>query len=100
MKRISACLVILFALLQYRLWSGENSLREYFGLQKQIQAQKLSNEKLIARNQILKEEIADLKGGTEALEERARNELGLVKEGETFYRVVTGKKQNRFPESQ
>jgi cell division protein FtsB len=77
---------------------GENNLSEYFLLQTQIQAQQESNAKLIARNQILKEEIIDLKSGTEAIEERARNELGLVKEGETFYRVVGAelRDRNRF----
>ena len=88
MKKLLFALTFLLALLQYRLWMGENNLSEYFLLQTQIQAQQESNAKLIARNQILKEEIIDLKSGTEAIEERARNELGLVKEGETFYRVV------------
>jgi cell division protein FtsB len=87
MKRFLLALLILLGLLQYRLWLGENSLPEYFGLKEQIQAQQESNDKLRARNQVLKEEIIDLKSGTEALEERARNELGLVKRGETFYRI-------------
>ncbi|MCL1117292.1 MULTISPECIES: cell division protein FtsB [Pseudomonadati] len=98
MKKLLFALTILLALLQYRLWMGENNLSEYFLLQTQIQAQQESNAKLIARNQILKQEIIDLKSGTEAIEERARNELGLVKEGETFYRVVGAelRDRNRF----
>ena len=98
MKKLLFALTLLLALLQYRLWMGENNLSEYFLLQTQIQAQQESNAKLIARNQILKEEIIDLKSGTEAIEERARNELGLVKEGETFYRVVGAelRDRNRF----
>lgn len=100
MRFLYASLLILLVMLQYRLWKGENSLREYFSLQKQIEVQQQSNEKLRARNQVLKEEIADLKGGTEAIEERARNELGLVKDGETFYRVVTGKKRHHFTDSE
>ncbi|MCL1141833.1 cell division protein FtsB [Shewanella gaetbuli] len=88
MKKLIFALTALLALLQYRLWMGENNLSEYFTLQTQITAQQESNAKLIARNEILKQEIIDLKSGTEAIEERARNELGLVKEGETFYRVV------------
>ncbi|MCT7940826.1 MULTISPECIES: cell division protein FtsB [Shewanella] len=98
MKKLLFALTFLLALLQYRLWMGENNLSEYFLLQTQIQAQQESNAKLIARNQILKEEIIDLKSGTEAIEERARNELGLVKEGETFYRVVGAelRDRNRF----
>jgi cell division protein FtsB len=88
MKQILFLLIGLLALLQYRLWLGDNNLSEYVVLQSQIAAQEQSNGNLVARNQILKEEIIDLKSGTEAIEERARNELGMVKEGETFYRVV------------
>ncbi|NKF49762.1 cell division protein FtsB [Shewanella sp. WXL01] len=88
MKRICFALVAILAMLQYRLWFGENNLSQYVVLEAQILEQQQSNEKLIARNQILKQEILDLKSGTEAIEERARNELGMVKEGETFYRVV------------
>ncbi|MBR9726524.1 cell division protein FtsB [Shewanella intestini] len=88
MKRIFAILLGLLAVLQYRLWLGENNLSQYMVLETHIAEQQQSNEKLIARNQILKQEIIDLKSGTEAIEERARNELGMVKKGETFYRVV------------
>ncbi|BDM65405.1 cell division protein FtsB [Shewanella sp. NFH-SH190041] len=88
MIRFLLALLILLAMLQYRLWLGENSLPEYFNLKQQIHSQIDSNAKLIERNQVLREEIHDLRQGTEALEERARNELGMVKEGETFYRVV------------
>ncbi|MCL1123983.1 cell division protein FtsB [Shewanella surugensis] len=88
MKRLCFVLTLLLLILQYRLWFGGNSLSESYQLQDQIQAQQDSNAKLIARNQILREEINDLRSGTEAIEERARNELGMVKKGETFYRVV------------
>lgn len=81
-------MIVLLSLLQYRLWVGQNSLPESFQLQEQIKLQRQSNAKLIERNQVLKEEIIDLRRGTEALEERARNELGMVKQGETFFRVV------------
>jgi cell division protein FtsB len=88
MKRLLLGLFILLGLLQYRLWYGDNNMNQYVNLQKQIASQQKSNQKLVDRNQVLKEEIIDLKSGTEALEERARNELGMVKQGETFYRVV------------
>ena len=94
MKRFLLVIFVLLSLLQYRLWLGENSLPEYFVLQEQMLAQQQSNGNLKARNQVLKEEIIDLKSGTEALEERARNELGLVKQGETFYRIVGGEQQS------
>jgi len=98
MKRLLFLLIGLLALLQHRLWLGENNLSDYVLLQTQIAAQEQSNGNLVARNQILKEEIIDLKSGTEAIEERARNELGMVKEGETFYRVVGSelREQNQF----
>ncbi|PMG27007.1 cell division protein FtsB [Shewanella sp. 10N.286.52.C2] len=94
MKSLLLLLLILVGLLQYRLWLGENNLSQYMNLKKQIASQQASNDKLIARNQILKAEIIDLKRGTEAIEERARNELGMVKEGETFYRVVGNNPRN------
>ncbi|MBV7316726.1 cell division protein FtsB [Shewanella sp. NIFS-20-20] len=88
MKRFVLLMVILLAVLQYRLWFGENSVPEYFQLEQQIANQQQSNTKLVERNDILREEISDLRRGTGAIEERARNELGMVKQGETFYRVV------------
>ncbi len=84
MRRILLLLVSLLGMLQYQLWLGVNSLPESFQLREQISLQEASNAKLIARNQVLREEIIDLRSGTEALEERARNELGMVKKGETF----------------
>lgn len=88
MKKMIIILIALIGVLQYRLWKGDNNLSEYLHLKKQIATQQESNSKLVERNKIIKEEIIDLTSGTEAIEERARNELGLVKEGETFYRVV------------
>jgi cell division protein FtsB len=97
MKRLLLGLFILLGLLQYRLWYGDNNMNQYVILQKQIASQQKSNQKLVDRNQVLKEEIIDLKSGTEALEERARNELGMVKKGETFYRVVGIEPKNGTP---
>ena len=88
MKRLICVLFILLGLLQYRIWSGENNLPEYFSMKAKIADQQQNNDKLVDRNLVLKEEIKDLRSGREALEERARNELGMVKEGETFFRVV------------
>ncbi len=88
MNRLLIAIFVLLGLLQYRLWMGDNSLPDSLQIQEQIKLQEESNAKLIERNQVLKEEINDLRRGTEAIEERARNELGMVKEGETFFRVV------------
>ncbi|QSX34767.1 cell division protein FtsB [Shewanella avicenniae] len=94
MKRLLLLGIALLALLQHRLWMGDNSLTEYFQLERQIAAQTSSNAELAQRNNALKAEIADLRSGTEAIEERARNELGLIKKGETFYRVVGGEQRS------
>ncbi|WP_372871759.1 cell division protein FtsB [Shewanella sp.] len=98
MKRFILVLFALLGLLQYRLWFGDNSLTEYFSLKEKIQVRQQTNAELQQRNDVLKEEIQDLKSGTEALEERARNELGLIETGETFFRVVGG--DNRTPQRQ
>lgn len=88
MKRFLLLLFALLGILQYQLWFGVNSLPDSVQLSEQIALQQEGNAKLVARNQILREEIIDLQSGTEALEERARNELGMVKKDETFFRVV------------
>ncbi|MCL1048779.1 cell division protein FtsB [Shewanella abyssi] len=95
MKRFLFALIVLLILLEYRLWLGDKSLADSIHLQEQIKLQQQSNAQLVARNQVLREEINDLRSGTEALEERARNELGMVKEGETFYRVVGGNRLSK-----
>ncbi|QFU23844.1 cell division protein FtsB [Shewanella eurypsychrophilus] len=88
MKRFLFVLIALLGLLQYQLWFGVNSLPGSVLLREQIALQQEGNAKLVARNQVLREEIIDLSSGTEALEERARNELGMIKKDETFFRVV------------
>lgn len=81
-------LVILLLLLQFRLWFGKNNLFEYADRQQEIQQQEMQNANLIQRNALLKADIEDLTLGLDAIEERARNELGLIKQGETFYRIL------------
>ncbi len=81
-------LALLFGWLQYRLWFSEGSWGEVTGLQKQVAHQKRDNEGLRERNNALAAEVEDLKSGEEAVEERARSELGMIKPGEKFYRVV------------
>ncbi|MFC3123294.1 cell division protein FtsB [Agaribacter flavus] len=87
-KWIALILIVLLGLLQYRLWFGKNSLAEYKAMQSQIQTMSEQNVRLKQRNQLLRADIDDLKSGLESMEERARNELGLIKEGETFYRIL------------
>lgn len=88
MKILIAVLIVLTLLLQFKLWFGEGSMMDVWRLQKTIAAQTEDNRQLKERNQALAAEVNDLKQGLEAIEERARRELGMIREGETFYQVV------------
>lgn len=81
-------LILLFAALQYALWLGDHGLARLWQMEKSMDKQHAQNERLSQRNQRLQAEVIDLKKGKEALEERARSELGLIKPGETFYQVI------------
>lgn len=81
-------LILLLAGLQYRLWVGDGSLAEISELKRQIAAQQGENQHLLERNRILEAEVLELKKGMETVEERARHELGMVKEGETLYQLA------------
>ncbi len=74
--------------LQTRLWIGESSLAHVDGLSSEVDLQTSENNRKRSRNEILKAEIFDLRSGLDAIEEKARSELGLVKEGETFFLLV------------
>lgn len=88
MKWLIAALVICLLFLQYRLWVGEGSIAEVVNLQRQIADQQDEIERLQERNRILSLEVRELKTGVETIEERARHEMGMIKEGETFYMVI------------
>ena len=88
MRWLVLLLVFLFVLLQYRLWVGDGSLAEVWDLYQQVETQKQENQRLRERNQTLEAEVQDLKQGLEAIEERAREELGMIKDGETFFQIV------------
>lgn len=81
-------LLLLLGGLQYRLWVGEGSLAQVNSLNKQIADQQGENERLLERNRILEAEVLELKQGMETVEEHARQELGMVKEGETLYQLI------------
>ena len=87
-KGIIGILIVLLGLLQYKLWVGDGSLSELWNLKQKISAQEMDNTALRQRNQQLEAEVRDLKEGLDAAEERAREELGMVKRGEVFYLVV------------
>jgi cell division protein FtsB len=88
MKLLGLFLVLLLVTLQLTLWFGDDSLAEVWQLRQQINAQKEENKQLQERNAALEAEVQDLKQGLAAIEERARNELGMVKKDETFFQVV------------
>ena len=87
MKKLIIFLLVLVALLQYRLWFGDGGIYELHELQTRIEELKEKGDKLHERNAALEADVKDLKEGTDAVEERARQELGMVKEGETFVQV-------------
>ncbi|MDB6447057.1 MULTISPECIES: cell division protein FtsB [Pseudomonas] len=81
-------LLLLLAGLQYRLWVGNGSLAQVADLTQQIAEQRAENEALLERNRVMDAEVMELKKGMETVEERARHELGMVKEGETLYQLA------------
>jgi len=83
-----AILGLMLVALQYQLWVGDGSQAEVWALQRAIDTQSRENAALRESNQALAAEVNDLKTAEEAIEERARLELGMIREGETFYRVV------------
>ena len=85
---VLSLLALLLGWLQYRLWFGIGSAGEVAALQTQLQHQRRENGGLEERNAALAAEVRDLKEGVAAAEERARSELGMIKPGEVFYRVV------------
>ncbi len=87
-KIILVVLIALLVALQYRLWFGKRSVPDYLTLQNEVEQRQTQNANLAQRNKLLAADINDLKIGLDAIEERARNELGLIKEGETFYRII------------
>ncbi len=80
--------VAVLALLQYRLWVSDEGMREVWQLAGAVESQRADNAVLAERNTQLKAEVADLKHGLTALEERARHDLGMIAVTETFYQVV------------
>ena len=91
MKALVAILVVLLIALQYRLWFGDGSVQEVWRLRTEARTSQEALMQLESRNQALQAEVADLKSGLDAIEERARSELGMIDEDETFYRFVREK---------
>lgn len=90
MRVLLAVLLLLLILLQYKLWLGEGGFADVRRLEQRVAEQEHENELLGQRNQELEAEVEDLRQGYDAIEERARSELGMIKEEEEFYQVVPG----------
>ncbi len=88
MKIIYGFLIVVFLIFQFQLWLGDDSVRALNLLQTELDVQQKVNSDLEERNRLLEIEVVDLKTGLEAVEERARSELGMIEEGETFYLIV------------
>ena len=88
MRVLIAILLVILLLLQFKLWFGEGGFTEVGRLEERVAAQIEKNEVLQQRNNELQAEVEDLRERLDAVEERARNELGLIKEDEEFYQVV------------
>jgi len=88
MRAVTLILAAILLLLQYPLWLGKGSWLKVWDLNRQVEQQQQVNQMSAARNALLDAEVRDLKQGTEAIEERARSELGMIKRDETFFQFT------------
>ena len=88
MKSVIAILLTALAVLQYQLWLGDRGMPSVHRLEAAIASQREANTRLEARNRRLAVEVHDLKEGLEAVEERARSDLGMIGRDETYYQIV------------
>ena len=88
MKFITLALIAVIALLQHPLWLGKGGWLRVWEVDNQVRAQRDANQKLALRNAALDAEVRDLKQGMDAIEERARSELGMVKRDEIFFQIL------------
>ncbi len=88
MKWLLLALALAFVTLQYRLWFGDGSLSEVVQLSTELERQKQRLRELEARNRRLEARVLDLQQGFDAYEEQARQDLGMVRKGETFYQII------------
>ena len=97
MRVLAGIFAGLIVLVQYPLWLGKGGWLKVWDIDRQVIEQKVRNEKLMVRNASLDAEVRDLKQGSEAIEERARYELGMVKQDEVFFQVLTPLAETRKP---
>lgn len=94
MKFLIGVLIVLLLALQYKLWVADNGLPQVRRLEQELASQQIENQQLRTRNQVLQAEVDDLKQGLAAIEEHAREDLGMIKQGETFYQIIEQSKNN------
>ena len=88
MRSLSIIFIVLIVLIQYPLWAGRGGWYNVFQLTGEYEIQKKINDNLRKNNNALRVEVNDLKKRTDAIEERAREELGMIKKGETYFQVI------------
>lgn len=88
MKWLAIALLLIFISLQYRIWFGQTSFSKIQQQEDKITLIQAENAELLQRNQKLLAEIKDLRKGTDSVEERARYQLGMIKDGEVFFRLI------------
>jgi len=88
-KKIIVLLLVLLVMLQYKLWLGDGGIPDILQLENEIDVVQLQVDKLKERNQALDAEVQDLKKGMDAIEERARSELGMIGKDEVYYQVIS-----------
>jgi cell division protein FtsB len=96
-KLLIAVALLVFGYLQYNLWVGEGGINDVRKLKQTIAAQQTENATLAERNRVLEAEVKDLKTGMEAIEEHSRQDLGMIKNNETFYLVTGNPKAKAAP---
>ena len=97
MRLLALALAGLILLIQYPLWLGKGGLLRVWEVESRIRAQRETNRQLQARNQALDAEVRDLKVGLDAIEERARSELGMIRQNEIFFQLIDDKSGERPP---
>ena len=99
MRAVTVILFVLLILLQFKLWLGEGGFSELARLETRVEDQRRQNDDLLQRNAQLQAEVEDLRERLDAVEERARSELGLIKPDEKFYQVVPPSQANHSDEN-
>lgn len=94
MKILVTVLILILIGLQYKLWFGDGSLSEVVQLTRELEVQKQKLHELEERNKILEAQVLDLQNGLDAFEEKARNDLGMIKQGETFIQLIPGEEKS------